>query len=145
MPASELRRPLSVLVCVVTSDGYALLLRRHNPFDFWQSITGSLRGGETHAAAASRELLEETGLADEGELLFSGLSRQFVIDPRWRDKFEIGAIENVEFEWHYRLPARTDIEVCQAEHFEYRWLPIAEAAEKVWSWTNRDALHRLIQ
>ena len=143
MSATELRRPLSVLVCVVTDDGYALLLRRQRPFDFWQSITGSLRDGETHASAARRELTEETGLVDEGELRFSGISRQFVIDPRWRDKFAVGAIENVEFEWQYRLPERIDIRICQTEHSEYCWLPVAKAAQTVWSWTNRDALNGL--
>ena len=81
MPATILRRPVSVLVVVVSDDGYALLLHRQNPFDFWQSITGSLQLGEKHADAARRELREETGLTDEGALRFSGTSRQFVIDP----------------------------------------------------------------
>ena len=141
MPATILRRPVSVLVVVVSDDGYALLLHRQNPFDFWQSVTGSLQAGETHAAAARRELLEETGLSDEGTLRFSGMSRQFVIDPRWRNKFEIGSVENVEFEWHYRLSARTDIQICENEHSDFCWLPVNEAAQKVWSWTNRDALN----
>jgi dATP pyrophosphohydrolase len=135
-----LRRPVSVLVVVSSACGHALLLRRKQPFDFWQSVTGSLRAGETHAEAASRELREETGLTDDGELRYSGISRQFVIDPRWRDKFEAGAIENVEFEWHYRVPEVTDIRICDAEHSEFVWLPVPVAADKVWSWTNRDAL-----
>ena len=116
------------------------MLRRNQPFDFWQSVTGSLRAGETHAEAAYRELLEETGLKGEGELRYSGISRQFVIDARWRDKFEAGAVENVEFEWHYRVPEIMDIQICDEEHSEFIWLPIPAAADKVWSWTNRDAL-----
>ena len=125
---------------MISACGHALLLRRKQPFDFWQSVTGSLHANETHAAAARRELREETGLSDEGELRYSGISRQFVIDPRWRDKFETGAIENVEFEWHYRVPEVIDIRICDEEHSEFIWLPVATAADKVWSWTNRDAL-----
>jgi len=117
-----------------------LLLRRSKPFDFWQSITGSLKPDESHADAAARELAEETGLSDEGILTFSGVSRQFVIDPRWREKFAPGVVENVEFEWRYRLPRKTAIVLNDDEHSEYRWLSVTEAMEKVWSWTNRDAL-----
>ena len=120
-----------------------LLLRRAQPFDFWQSITGSLNDGESHADAAQRELFEETGLRDEGELVYTGVSRQFLIDPRWRDRFGPGMAENVEFEWRYCLPRPVDIQVDGDEHTEFRWLPVAEAIDVVWSWTNRDALRSL--
>jgi len=138
------RRPVSVLVVVHTDDGLVLLLRRAKPFDFWQSITGSLLPGETHADAAARELLEETGLTDEGVLTYTGVSRQFVIDPRWRDRFAPGVVENVEFEWRYRLPHKTEVTISNGEHSEYAWLPVADAIDTVWSWTNRDALAGLI-
>ena len=140
---TDARRPESVLVVVCTDDGKALLLRRRRPFDFWQSVTGSLLAGETHAQAARRELAEETGLRDEGRLEYSGVSRQFAIDPRWRHRFGPGVVENVEFEWHYRLPAALDVALHDDEHTAYRWLPVAEASQAVWSWTNRDALWNL--
>ena len=60
MQANHFRRPVSVLVVVFTDAGEVLLLRRAKPFDFWQSITGSLHADESHAQAARRELLEET-------------------------------------------------------------------------------------
>jgi len=132
-----------VLVVIYSADGQALLLRRVQPFDFWQSVTGSLQHDEDHAAAARRELFEETGLRDEGELIYSGISRQYVIDPRWRHKFEPDAVENVEFEWHFRIPTPVPVKICAREHSEFCWLPIAEAASLVWSWTNRDALSGL--
>lgn len=143
MRETEYRVPMSVLVLVYTNQAQALLLRRAKPFDFWQSVTGSLRVGESHSDAARRELLEETGLGDEGKWHYSGVSRQFVIDARWRDRFEPGTVENVEFEWHYRLPESMDIKISDDEHSEFCWLPMAEAVEKVWSWTNRDALQGL--
>jgi dATP pyrophosphohydrolase len=120
-----------------------LLLRRSKPFDFWQSVTGSLKDDESHADTAARELFEETGLTDEGELTFSGVSRTFVIDPRWRNKFAPGVVENVEFEWRYRLAVKTDIVINANEHSEFCWVPVDEAIARVWSWTNRDALKQL--
>lgn len=142
-PALAYRRPVSVLVLVYASDGSILLLRRSRPFDFWQSVTGSLQRDETHADAAVRELAEETGFSGEGRLTFSGNSRVFTIDPRWRERYAPGVTENVEFEWHYRLPARRDIALDTSEHSEYQWLPLDRAIEAVWSWTNREALVEL--
>jgi dATP pyrophosphohydrolase len=139
----EYRRPVSVLVLVYAADGSILLLRRSRPFDFWQSVTGSLQQYETHAQAALRELEEETGLKGQGKLTFSGTSRAFTIDSRWRDRFAPGVTENVEFEWHYRLPAKTDIVMNASEHSEYQWFSLDRAIEAVWSWTNREALVEL--
>ena len=137
------RRPVSVLVVVHTDDAQVLLLKRREPFEFWQSVTGSLKHEETHAEAAVRELREETGLTDEGDLSYSDVSRHFEIDPRWRDRFQPGVVDNEEFEWCYRLPAVIDVTINALEHSEYQWLPIDEAIDKVWSWTNRDALEQL--
>jgi dihydroneopterin triphosphate diphosphatase len=137
------RRPVSVLIVVHTKAGDVLLLRRSRPFDFWQSVTGSLAGGERHSDAAVRELAEETGLSNEGVLSYSGLSRQFVIDPRWRHKYQPGVVENVEFEWRYCLDRIVPIRLHDAEHSEFCWCPIDEAIERVWSWTNRAALEQL--
>ena len=137
------RRPESVLVVVHSKDGQVLLLRRSRPFDFWQSVTGSLDKDETHAAAAKRELFEETGLTDEGRLSWSGVARQFTIDPRWRNRYAPGVVENVEYEWRYRLDTAPPIRLSAAEHSDYLWLPRREALATVWSWTNRDAIETL--
>ena len=132
-----------MLVVVYTDDAQVLVLQRRSPFEFWQSVTGSLDDGESPADAAHRELLEETGLQQQGELLDTGLSRQFTIDPRWRDRYPQGVTENTEYEWRYRLPAAVDIQINQDEHSAYRWLPIDAAIDAVWSWTNKEALEDL--
>lgn len=137
------RRPESVLVVVYADDGNVLLLRRSKPFDFWQSVTGSLKEDESHADAAARELFEETGLTKEGKLTYSGVCREFVIDRRWRKRFAPGVVENIEFEWRYRLAAKRNIVLNLDEHSEYRWVSVDAAIDKVWSWTNRDALKLL--
>ena len=143
MSRTEFRQPVSVLVVVYTSDGQVLLLRRSRPFDFWQSVTGSLAVGETHADAARRELAEETGFRESPSPKYSGISRQFVIDPRWRDRYAPGIVENVEFEWRLRLDEPFEVRLCADEHSEYCWCPIDEAIDRVWSWTNRAALEQL--
>ena len=120
-----------------------LLLKRSRPFVFWQSVTGSLRTDESHAAAARRELSEETGLTNEGILTFTGVSRQFAIDPRWRNRFPPGTVENVEYEFHYRLTDRVAIALSVDEHSESKWLPLEESMDHVWSWTNKAALQHL--
>lgn len=143
MNRTEFRQPVSILVVVYTGGGEVLLLRRSRPFEFWQSVTGSLAIGETHAEAARRELAEETGLQDLSSLKYCGISRQFVIDPRWRNRYAPGIAENVEFEWRLRVDAPFNVQLSAEEHSGYCWCPIGDAIERVWSWTNRAALEQL--
>ena len=83
----EHRRPLSVLVIVYTKQGEVLLLRRSRPFDFWQSVTGSLQPGESHAEAAERELREETGLSG-CDLRFSGTSCEWLLVAGMKTRYK---------------------------------------------------------
>lgn len=124
-------------------DARILLLKRSQPFAFWQSITGSLEAGEFPVDAAQRELLEETGLVSESQLIDTGVARTFTIDPRWRDRYAANITENTEHEWHYRLPAVVEIDIDNSEHSAYRWFDIDDAIDEVWSWTNKEALETL--
>jgi dATP pyrophosphohydrolase len=138
----ELRRPESVLVVVYTRDRQVLLLRRIAPFDFWQSVTGSLDPDEGALAAARRELLEETGLRAD-RLADPGIERTFEIDPRWLDRYPDGITENLEHEFRLELDSPCDIRIDPTEHSEWRWVPVEEAIDLVWSWTNKEALKSL--
>lgn len=136
---SEWRRPESVLVLVYADRSRVLLLKRKAPFDFWQSVTGSLEPGETAAEAACRELTEETGLSlapNGGHVA----ERRFVIDPRWRNRYAPGVTENLEYEFRACVPNASAVRVDEDEHSAYAWLSIDDAIERVWSWTNREAL-----
>ena len=136
------KRPESVLVVIHTPGLECLLLERLSPAGFWQSVTGSLEWGESTAAAAAREVREETGI-DPAGLRDAGVRRSFPILPEWRARFAPGVGENVEHLWYLQVSAAVEIELNAQEHRRYRWLPIAEAIERVWSWTNREGLERL--
>jgi mutator protein MutT len=66
------RRPIAAVLAVVVRDGRLLLVRRSHRPDAgkWGFPGGKIESGETIAAAALRELAEETGLAaTAGEVL----------------------------------------------------------------------------
>ncbi len=136
------KRPESVLVVIHTPQRDCLLLDRVSPPGFWQSVTGSLEWGESAAAAAAREVREETGL-DPAGLRNVGVRRTFPILLEWRSKFAPGVSENVEHLWYLEIPDAVEIELNVLEHRRYCWMPVAEAIERVWSWTNREALIRM--
>lgn len=138
------KRPESVLVVVYTAAGEVLVLRRCQPPDFWQSVTGSLRWDETDPLdAARRELYEETGLGDGVEVIACGRINRFPILPPWRHRYAPDVRENVEHGFRALLPERRPIILNPAEHSRYEWLPRAAAATRVASYTNRDAILRL--
>jgi dihydroneopterin triphosphate diphosphatase len=139
---AEFKRPESVLIVVHTPALDCLLLERVEPRGFWQSVTGSLRPGETAAECAARELEEETGLAPEG-LSDAHVQRSFPILPAWRSRYAPGVDSNLEHQWSLEVPEVRAIRLEPAEHVAYLWLPIEAAIERVASWTNREALQLL--
>ena len=138
----EYKRPESVLVIVCTTTGEVLMLRRVDPPDFWQSVTGSLRWGESAAAAARRELREETGI--DLEPLDCGHSNRFPIHPAWRRRYAPAVTTNLEHVFRVECAVRPAVRLNPREHSSYRWLPRTAAAGLASSWTDRDALLRLV-
>ncbi|HET8551611.1 MAG TPA: dihydroneopterin triphosphate diphosphatase [Gammaproteobacteria bacterium] len=144
MTRGAYKRPESILVVICTTEGEVLMLRRRNPADFWQSVTGSLRVGETTTAAAAREVREETGIGAGDRLEDLGVENRFRIWPEWRHRYAPGVEYNVEHVLRLRLLARCPVSLHSTEHMEYRWLPPAEAAALTGSATNADAIRRFV-
>ena len=134
------KRPESVLVVVHTPQGEVLQLRRREPAEFWQSVTGSLNPGESPLAAARRELREETGLSADAELTDTGIVNRYPIHPAWRHRYSPEVRENVEHVFTLALPERVTVSLSHTEHLEYTWLPYAEAAARAGSATDRAAI-----
>jgi dATP pyrophosphohydrolase len=137
------KRPESVLVVVHTDDNQVLQLLRREPAGFWQSVTGSLREGETPLKAAWRELREETGLDGGAGLTDGGVINRYPIHPAWRHKYAPEVHENTEYVFHLGLSERWDI-TLSPEHLEYRWLPREQAADAAGSATDKAAILALL-
>ncbi len=139
---AKFSRPESVLVVICTPRRECLLLQRVRPPGFWQSVTGTLRWDETPAAAAAREVREETGL-DLAGLVDTKQTNRFPILPEWRDRYAPGVAENLEHLLYLQLPEICEVRLNAEEHVAYRWMGLEKAIGTVTSWTNREALERL--
>jgi dATP pyrophosphohydrolase len=137
--------PVSVLVVVHTRDLQVLLLQRAAGPDFWQSVTGSVDYAEEPLeAAAAREVAEETGIDAAGGRLWRWPAvNTFEIYARWRRRFGEGVTHNTEHVFGLQLPAPRAVRLAAAEHTASLWLPWREAADRCFSWSNRDAIHML--
>lgn len=134
--------PVSVLVVVHTAELEVLLLERTARPGFWQSVTGSLDDdGEPPAAAAAREVREETGIdAARASLSAWDVSNTFEIYTQWRHRYAPGILYNTEHVFGLRLPRRQEVRLAPREHVAYAWLSWREAAARCFSWSNRDAI-----
>ena len=138
------RRPESVLVLVHTREAQVLVLERRQPAGFLQSVTGSLEWGESAAAAARRELIEETGLEPRHPPVDCGLAHRFPIHPQWRGRFPSGTTENLEHVYCWQAPGAVTIRLNPEEHCDWRWLAFDRALACLSSWTNRKALLQVL-
>lgn len=138
--------PISVLVVVHTPDLQVLLLERADRPGFWQSVTGSQDEGETLWQTAVREVREETGLdAAQHELRDWQKQNQYEIYLHWRGRYAPGVTHNTEHVFGLTVPAPLPVTLAPREHLCYEWLPWREAADKVFSWSNAEAIRDLPQ
>ena len=121
------------------------MLERARRPGFWQSVTGSLdRPDEPLESAAAREVKEETGIdASAGDLQRWNVVNRFEIYLHWRHRFAPGVTHNTEHVFGLVLPAPAPVVLAPEEHVAFAWLPWREAAQKCFSWSNRDAVRML--
>ena len=132
---------MSALIVIHTPALQVLLLERADHPGFWQSVTGSQDAGESLRETAIREVREETGLdAGRYELTDWNLQNVYEIYPVWRHRYAPGVTHNTEHVFGLRVPEALPVQVAPREHLASAWMPWQEAAEKVFSWSNRKAI-----
>lgn len=144
MTGKPYKVPVSTLVVVHTAALDVLLLERADRPGYWQSVTGSQEPGETLRETAIREVAEETGLDARLHALTDwNLVNEYEIYPIWRHRYAPGVTHNTEHVFGLVVPEGTPVRLAPREHIAHAWLPWREAAEKVFSWSNRAAIERL--
>lgn len=132
------KRPISVLVLLHDAQGRILLLERADKVGFWQSVTGSLEMGETPFQAALREVMEETGIQlSSQQLLDWHYCVEYEIYEHWRYRYANGVTHNTEHWFSAMISAGTKVCLQANEHTAQQWLPALEAAQLVFSPSNR--------
>lgn len=136
------KQPVSVLVLVHTQDLRVLLIERADYPEHWQSVTGSLESDEPPSVAAIRELAEETGIdaVSHGGVQDWKMQNDFEIFARWRHRYPPGTTHNTEHVFALVVPEPVPVLLNPREHLRHAWLPWREAAQRCFSWTNRDAI-----
>jgi dATP pyrophosphohydrolase len=139
------RRPESALVVIYDQRGRVLLLQRNDDNEFWQSVTGTLEPNEVPLQTAIREVKEETGIDIQTasyQLVDCQLTNQYEIRARWQHRYPPGTKTNTEYV--FALQVSGDDEIKLSEHSDYLWLEKTQAMEKVWSYTNREAIFQFV-
>lgn len=147
---SRFKIPESVLVVIHTPALNVLLIERADKPGYWQSVTGAKdEPGEALRDTASREVLEETGIAIgtpgvPGEALRDwGLQNIYEIYPVWRHRYAPGVTRNTEHVFGLCVPEGTPVQLNPREHLQLEWLPWREAADRCFSPSNAEAILQL--
>ena len=126
--AKIVSRTIEVCVFRNKSGSPAFLLLKRSASDtlypgIWQFVTGSMKEGETAVEAASRELLEETGLAKE----------RFWVVP-FVSSFYVAANDTMHLSPFFAVQVPEEAAVrLSGEHEDYQWCTFEEAVAKlVW-------------
>lgn len=138
------KQPISALIVIYTEALDVLLLERADMAGYWQSVTGSRDGEESIFDTAIREVAEETGIdANQHQFLDWQLQNVYEIYAYWRHRYPAGTTHNTEHVFGLKLTHKVPVRISPREHLAYQWLPWQEAADKVFSPSNRAAILQL--
>ncbi len=129
MPA---RAPIEIAIAVVEREGCFLIGPRDASLPLgglWEFPGGKIESGETPAAAAVRECLEETGIAVE-------VLRELLVHEE--------TYEHAKVRLHF-LAARPAVNSSTEPRPPFRWVPRAELGRYEFPSGNRDLLKLLAE
>ena len=92
--------------------------------DYWHVVAGVVEEGETFAAAAARELREETGL--DAVVVDVGIPQNYRVPDEMRREYLAGVDEVAIDNFTLEVPPGWE-PVLNEEHDDYRWLTASEA------------------
>ena len=140
------KKSTSSLILIYTEDFKVLLMERADKKGFWQSVTGSIEENETPRDAAIREVFEETGInTNQFDLEDWKLSHIYEIYTHWRYRYAPDVTHNTEHIFALKVPANIPIQLSADEHVQYLWVDWRDAMDKVFSWTNVEAIKKLAE
>ena len=86
-------------------------------------------------------MAEETGInARDYPLTDWEVQNVYEIYPKWKHRYAPGTTHNAENVFGLELPAPVAVQLSEREHLRHHWLPWREAATKVFSPSNREAI-----
>ena len=108
-----------------------MLRRASGRGGFWQGVTGAPLPGESDAAAAAREVYEETGFDVRGSLLALGPRYAYALDPaladRWAALYGAGVSRIGVVPFGATAPDGSEPALDPHEHDAYAWCTYEEA------------------
>jgi lipoyl(octanoyl) transferase len=135
-----MRLPVEVIVVVRRGDDYLVVHRAPFKGSYWHCIAGALEPGETPAAAAARELEEETGLVAVPLDLDRVFRYSLAEEPERLPDFAPGTTEIVVHSFLVDAPAGWEPRLDE-EHDDHRWCRQDDAVELLY-WAEPKALVR---
>lgn len=147
MPPPPYKTPISVLVVIHTPALDVLLIERAKHPGFWQSVTGSIETFDQNLIdTAIREVFEETGIrAQPKQIRDWQQTNHYEIFQEWRWRYAPGVTHNEEHVFSLEIPVAITPTLTPLEHTAFCWLPWQAAAEKCFSWSNKEAILKLGQ
>jgi dATP pyrophosphohydrolase len=119
-----------------------LLLLRRAREGYWHVVAGVVEKGETFAAAAARELNEETALKPEAPLRRLDLVQRYPVEDEDRAQYE-GTVSEVTLETYVADASDTWEPTLNEEHTEHRWC-VPAIAEELLFWPEAKAAVRAV-